>query len=59
VEIDDRVPRDLIIRDVEVNPVIGPEPGGTPVDLHHFREPVLDLKPVADFVGLADLERDP
>src|SRR5204863_277219 len=42
----------------EVNSVVRPQPGRAPVDLHHLGEPVLDIEPVPDFVGLADLQRD-
>src|ERR1041384_3619608 len=58
MEIDDRMARDLIVRDIEINPVVGAQPRGAPVDLHHFREPILDMEPVADLVRLADLKRD-
>ena len=58
MEVDDRVARDLVVRDVEINAVVGPEPGRAPVDLHHFGVALLDVEPVADLVGLADLERD-
>src|SRR5207302_853830 len=45
-------------RDVEINPVVGAQPGGTPVDLHDLGETVLDMEPVADLVRFADLEGD-
>ena len=58
MEIDDRVARDLVVRDVEINPVVGAQPGGTPVDLHDLGEAVLDMEPITDLVRFADLERD-
>ncbi len=43
MEIDDGGANDLVVRDVEIDVVVGAEPGGTPVDLHHFSEAVADL----------------
>ena len=57
-EIDDSVLDDLAVRNVEINVIVGAEPRGAPVDLAHFAVGIAKLQPVADLVGLADLERD-
>ena len=36
VQIDDLVAHHLVVRDVEINVVVGAQPRGTPVDLTHF-----------------------
>ena len=58
MQIDDRLPDDLVIRNVEINVVVGAQAGGAPVDLHDFGEAIAHLQPVAHFVGPADLQRD-
>ena len=58
MEIDDRPAGDGVVGNVEINAVVCSQPGRAPVDLHHFGEPILDVEPVADLVGLADLQRD-
>ena len=56
MKVDDRLPDDLVVGNVEINGVIGAQTGGAPVDLHHFGEAIADLQPVADLVGPADLQ---
>ena len=56
VQINNRLPYDLVVGDVEINGVVRAETGGAPVDLHHFGEAIADLQPVADLVRTADLQ---
>src|SRR5205085_8359875 len=58
MKINDDLPNDLVVRDVEIDIVVSAQPGGTPVDLHHFGETFADLEPVTDFVWSADLQRN-
>src|SRR4051794_34862647 len=57
MEVDDLVAHHLVVRDVEIDVVVGAEPGGTPVDLTHLPIGVAHLQPVADLVGPIDLNR--
>src|SRR4030095_12944710 len=51
MEIDDLVAHHLVVWDIEINVIVRAQPGGTPVDLTHFRVGLADLQPVADLVG--------
>ena len=57
MQIDDRLADDLVIRDVEVNRVVRPEAGRAPIDLHDLGKVFAHLEPIADLVGLVDLQR--
>jgi hypothetical protein len=57
MEIDDRVANHLVVWDVEINGVIGAQPGGAPVNFHHFGKALAHLQPVADLVGPIQLDR--
>src|SRR5262249_51672621 len=57
MEIDDLVAHHLVVRDVEINVVIGTQPSGTPVDLAHFGVGIAHLQPVAELVGPINLNR--
>ena len=59
MQVDDRVPDDFIVRDIEINRVVCAQPGGAPINLHDLSEALVHLKPIADLVGLADLQRHP
>jgi hypothetical protein len=56
MEIDDLVAHHLVVWDIEINVIVRAQPGGTPVDLTHFRVGLADLQPVADLVGPIDLD---
>src|SRR5438105_13143808 len=58
VQIDDGLPDDLAVWNVEVNAVVGAQTGGAPVDLHVFGKALADLSPVADPNGPATLIRN-
>src|SRR5215471_5625527 len=57
MEINDRALDDFVIRDVEINGVVGAQPRGTPVDLADLAVGVADLQPVADLVRAIYLQR--
>ena len=57
MEIDDLVANHLVVRDVEINVVIGAQPSRTPVDLPHFGKALAHLQPVADLVRPVNLNR--
>ena len=57
VQINDLVAHHLVVRDVEINVVVGAKPGGTPVDLTHFAVGVAHLQPVTDLIGPVNLNR--
>ena len=57
-EIRDGGADDRLVRDVEVDVVVGAQPGGAPVHLDDFGVLLVHDEPVAGLEGLADLERD-
>src|SRR5690348_9597903 len=57
MEIDDGVANHLVVRNVEVNGVIGAQSSRTPIDLHHLSKTLTYLQPVADFVWTINLDR--
>src|SRR5260370_180385 len=57
MQVNDRALDDLVVRNVEINGIVGAQPRGTPVDFPDLGETVAYLEPVADFVGTIDLER--
>ena len=56
VKIDDGVAHHLVVWDVQINPVIGAQPGRAPVNLHYFGKALAHLQPVADLVGPVNLD---
>ena len=59
MQVDDGLADDLIVRDIEVNAVVGAQTGGAPVDLHDLGVILADVQPVPDLVGPVDLQRHP
>src|SRR6266568_5321752 len=57
MEIDDGVANHLVVRDVQINGVIGAQARRPPVNLHHFGKALAYLQPVTDFVGPVNLDR--
>ena len=57
VQIDDLVAHHLVVRDVEINVVVGTQPRGTPVDLTHLGVRVAHLQPVPELVGPVNVNR--
>ena len=58
MEVDDHLTNHLVVRNIEVDVVVGAQPGGAPVDLHDFSEALAYLQPVAYFVRSIDLQGD-
>ena len=57
MQIDDGLPDDLVVWDVEVDGVVRAQARRAPVDLHHFRKAFSYLEPIAYLVRAVDLER--
>ena len=57
MQIGDGLPGELVIRDVEVDPVVGAKADRAPVDFHDLGVSDPDLQPVTDAEGSIDLKR--
>ena len=57
MQIDDGLLDDLVVRQLEIDPVIRAQPGRSPIDFDHLSELVADLEPIAQFIRRPDLKR--
>src|SRR6266550_3789684 len=56
MEIDDGVANHLVVRDVQIDGVIGAQARRPPVNLHHFGKALAYLQPVTDLIGPVNLD---
>src|SRR5205823_8799849 len=58
MQIDDGLPDNFVVWNVEVDTVVSTQTSGAPVDLHDFGEAFANLQPVAHPKGPANLQLD-
>ena len=59
MQVDDGLANHLVVRNIEINGVVGAEPSRAPVDFAHLGIRFANLQPIAHLVRPIDLDRHP